>query len=67
MPGPDSIPFGVWKALGEFGAEVLLGVAKIAECKQAEALFNEAYQEEAAAGSHHFNVSTLVRLPKEGT
>ena len=30
-PGPDGIPFGVWRALGHLGIEILLDVAELME------------------------------------
>ena len=66
-PGPDGIPFGVWRALGHLGIEILLDVAEFMEKGEAEATFIEAYQDECQEGEHNYNTSTLVCLPKEAT
>ena len=66
-PGPDGIPFGVWRALGHLGIEILLDVAEFMEKGEAEATFIEAYQDECQEGEHNCNTSTLVCLPKEAT
>ena len=66
-PGPDGIPFGVWRALGHLGTEILLDVAEFMEKGEAEVTFIEAYQDECQEGEHNYNTSTLVCLPKEAT
>ena len=58
-PGPDGIPFGVWRALGHLGTELLLDVAEFMEKAEAEATFIEAYQDECQEGEHNYNTSTL--------
>ena len=64
-PGPDGIPFGVWRALGQFGARVLADVAEVMEGGDAERQFVEAHFDEGDGLGHQFNLSTLVCLPKE--
>ena len=66
-PGPDAIPFGAWRAMGDVGVEILWNVYEISEDARAEEIFNSAYQDEAEVGHHNFNLSTLVCLPKDPT
>ena len=58
-PGPDGLPYKVWRELGETGVDVLWDA--MAELHEADALdiLNEAYR-----GAHEFNAGIMVCLPK---
>ena len=66
-PGPDAIPFGAWRAMGDFGINVLWDAYEVTEEEDAEATFVAAYEDEAEIGQHNFNLSSLACLPKEPT
>ena len=66
-PGPDAIPFGAWRAMGDIGIDILWEVYEVTEDEAAEAIFVAAYADEAETGQHNFNMSSLVCLPKEPT
>jgi hypothetical protein len=63
-PGPDGIPFSAWRACKELGLSVLHDVAGALEKGNAEAQLCAAYADVATEGDHHYNLSTLVCLPK---
>ena len=65
MPGPDGIPYRAWRALGNMAVSVLHDVAGTLAGPEAERLLQEAYADEVADGSHLYNLSTLICLPKK--
>ena len=56
-PGPDGVPFGVWRALGMLGAEVLTGVPDLIQREDAVEVFNDAYQDETERDAHNVHLS----------
>ena len=52
-PGPDGIPYQVWKALGPLAVDILWDVAKDMEQDQYEELLQAAYHDEGAEGQHY--------------
>ena len=63
-PGPDGIPYAVWRTLKELGVSILFGVAVALERHDAQELLKAAYSDEGNDQSHDFNLSTMVSLPK---
>jgi hypothetical protein len=61
-PGPDGIPYKVWKELGDFGVTILW--AAMAELQKPEAIET---LKEAYGGMHEFNAGVMVCLPKSAT
>ena len=55
MPGPDRIPYKAWRALGEFGVDVLFDALRALTTDGAEALLDEAYKGIGHASTHEFN------------
>ena len=63
-PGPDGIPFASWRAIKSLGVDILYNVALGLEHDNAKVKLVDAYRDEASDGSHLYNLSTLVCLPK---
>ena len=66
-PGPDSIPYGAWRALGKLAVDILYDVTSTLSQASAPDLLREAYEDETTDGQHDFNLSTLICLPKKPT
>ena len=75
-PGPDGIPFKAWRALGALGISILYDTAACLESDEAQHLLQEAYHDCDNScnnevvnhnGTHHYNHSILVCLPKKST
>ena len=66
MSGPDGIAYKAWRQLGELGVEIIHGMAKELAGGKGEELLREAYHDEEVeeGGSHNFNLSTILCLPK---
>jgi len=65
MPGPDGISSAAYKALGDFGVDLLFAVTH-ALCQQGQgALLTEAYSDRCEEQRHDFNLSLLCCLPKK--
>ena len=66
-PGPDGIPFKAWRALGPLGVSIFYDVAKCLEMDDAQSSLTAAYYDITEDGTHHYNHSLLVCLPKKST
>ena len=64
-PGPDGIPYGAWRALGEMGIDILWSVAEGLESEDASPLLHEAYSDVCGSGGHLYNLGNLICLPKK--
>ena len=60
-PGPDGLPYGVWRALGPLAVDLLTSVAGAMQQADSTVLIDEAYWDDSLS----FNGSTLVCLPKK--
>ena len=63
-PGPDGIPFAAWRRLGELGVSTLHEVALALRKNDALEAMVEAQADICDENQHHYNLSTLVCLPK---
>jgi hypothetical protein len=61
MPGPDRIPYKIWKKLGSIGIDILHEAALALSSDQSRTLLDEAYPEQQG---HEFNLGILCCLPK---
>ena len=61
MPGPDGIPYMAWRALGQFGVQLLFDAATALASPDAAALMRTACGDE----DHDFNLGMLCCLPKK--
>ena len=63
-PGPDEIPYAAWRRVKGLGISVLLCVVLALEEEDAADVLATAYCDEGELGSHEYNASALVCLPK---
>ena len=61
-PGPDHIPYKAWRALGEFGVDLLFDALQAISMDGASVLLEEAF---ACDGDHDFHMGLLCCLPKK--
>lgn len=66
-PGPDNIPYRIWKALGELGVTTLFEATQELRQTGARNLLLLAYSGKGQIGPHDFNAGLLCRLPKKPT
>ena len=59
-PGPDGLPYGVWKSLHGLAVDCLHAVALALAEENAEVMISEAFEAE----EHSYNDGVLVFLPK---
>ena len=64
-PGPDQLPYCVWKKLGDIGVDILWSSARALGRDDAEQLLRSAYFDTSEEGRHDFNLGKLVCLPKK--
>ena len=64
-PGPDGIPYGAWRALGNLAIDILHGVATTLSNPDSDSMLRQAYHDEAAENEHNYNLSSLICLPKK--
>jgi hypothetical protein len=67
MPGPDGIPAGAYKKLGQFAIDILHDVAQTLCTPDGNAQLQQAYADRSPAETHAFNHSLLCCLPKKVT
>jgi len=66
-PGPDQLPYSVWRKLGGFGIDVLWKASHALTFADAERTLLEAYSDEGGCNEHNFNLGILVCLAKKPT
>ena len=66
-PGPDGIPYIVWRSLGDLAIDLLLEVAELLESRDSSELLQAAYHDELVEGLHGYNLGKLVCLPKKAS
>ena len=66
-PGPDGIPFKAWRNLGPLGVSILCDTATCLESANAQQCLVDAYHDCSHDGTHHYNYSVLVCLPKKSS
>ena len=70
MPGPDSIPAALWKAIGDLGVDVLHRALQELLTDDARSKLQQAYSRfQGGEGNrpHDFNLSLLCCLPKKAS
>jgi hypothetical protein len=67
MPGPDRIPYKAWRALGDFGVDLLFDAMQTLAMDDADQFLDEAYDSDGGQRSHDFNLGLLCCLPKKKT
>ncbi len=66
-PGPDGIPFEVWRQLGDLSVDIFWEITRQMEAEDFEEDLREAYKDEDDLGIHSFNLNLLVCPPKAPT